>query len=274
MAELNPDDDLDALLDSALEDFDVPPVPADSSVAGETSVNSAADGVAAATIAEATAAGASVFGSEPAATEQAFLGGAPDDAALQALADELCKSFAGVDGQPPDPEALEASVARTLEMLAKNAEELKGAGGPDASVEEAMKMFGDALGKLDDPEMGGMGELMKQLLHPEFIGPPVKEMNDQYPEWMEKNRSTLSPEDLSRYTKQQSVLQQMTAIFDKEPENFDKLMDLMQQMQECGPPPPDIVKSMAPNLEFDAEGNPILAGGEGGEIDPKACPVM
>ena len=29
---------------------------------------------------------------------------------------------------------------------------------------------------------------------------------------------------------------------EKEPDNTDKVVELMQRMQECGPPPPEIVK--------------------------------
>ncbi len=38
-------------------------------------------------------------------------------------------------------------------------------------------------------------------------------------------------------------------------------------MQQCGQPPPDIVTELAPGLEFDTQGLPLLPGMGGGEGD-------
>lgn len=43
-----------------------------------------------------------------------------------------------------------------------------------------------------------------------------------------------------------------------EPENFARLMELMQDIQEYGQPSVDIIKDFAPELEFDAEGMSIM----------------
>ena len=36
-------------------------------------------------------------------------------------------------------------------------------------------------------------------------------------------------------------------------------MELMQDMQECGQPPAEIVKELAPGLEFGPNGMPLMA---------------
>jgi peroxin-19 len=61
-----------------------------------------------------------------------------------------------------------------------------------------------------------------------------------------------------------------------------RLMDLMQQIQEFGQPPAEIVNEIAPGLQLDEDGLPKMdnngglpplfgAGGEGGEED---CRIM
>ena len=48
-----------------------------------------------------------------------------------------------------------------------------------------------------------------------------------------------------------------------EPENFERWMELMQDVQEYGQPAADTVKKFAPELEFDAEGMPAMNPGVG-----------
>jgi peroxin-19 len=37
-----------------------------------------------------------------------------------------------------------------------------------------------------------------------------------------------------------------------------RLMELMQDMQECGQPPSEIIKELAPGLEFGPDGMPVM----------------
>jgi peroxin-19 len=50
--------------------------------------------------------------------------------------------------------------------------------------------------------------------------------------------------------------QQLVKTYDKEPNNTTRLVELMQDIQEYGQPPPDLIKSIAPGLELDADGLP------------------
>ena len=52
--------------------------------------------------------------------------------------------------------------------------------------------------------------------------------------------------------------QKIVAVYDTEPDNFPRLMELMQDMQECGQPPSEIIKDLAPGLEFGPDGMPVM----------------
>jgi peroxin-19 len=49
-------------------------------------------------------------------------------------------------------------------------------------------------------------------------------------------------------------------VYEKEPDNVTRLMDLMQEVQEYGQPPTEIIQEIAPGIELDAEGMPKLDG--------------
>ena len=61
-----------------------------------------------------------------------------------------------------------------------------------------------------------------------------------------------------RRSRQCEHFQQLVHVYETEPENTQKLMMLMQAVQEFGQPPADIIQDIAPGLELDEEGSPKL----------------
>lgn len=51
---------------------------------------------------------------------------------------------------------------------------------------------------------------------------------------------------------------------------FDKVLDLMHEMQTCGQPPDDLIGEQSGLFQLDAEGNPVLPPG----VDPSNCSIM
>jgi peroxin-19 len=47
-------------------------------------------------------------------------------------------------------------------------------------------------------------------------------------------------------------------VYETEPTNTGKLMNLMQNVQAYGQPPREIIQEIAPGLEMDADGMPKL----------------
>ncbi len=84
----------------------------------------------------------------------------------------------------------------------------------------------------------------------------------QYPEWLKRNREQLSADEYARYEKQYRYCLQIIQLFDQEDDDGSggekalKITGLMQQMQDCGAPPPEILQQLAPGLELGADGLP------------------
>ncbi len=105
--------------------------------------------------------------------------------------------------------------------------------------------------------------VMKQLLDRDVMYEPMKEVCTRFPKYLAEHKKTLSPEEYTRYGTQYQYFQRIVHVYETEPNNFDRLMELMQDIQEYGQPPVEIIKELAPELEFDSEGMPIMNPGEG-----------
>ncbi|TDH68618.1 hypothetical protein CCR75_000314 [Bremia lactucae] len=201
--------------------------------------------------------------------EQAFreLGTDADAENIEQLLGSL-KTENGTD----ETDDVNVGVAKTLQDMAKAAEDMEDMG--TAQVEamgedmmaEMMKKF-EAMGEKNDFE-GLVDGMMQQLLSKDVMYDPIKQICERrklthviihkYPEWLADRKALLSKEDYERYGKQFQCFQQIVATYESEPDNFARLSELMQEMQETGQPPSEIVKELAPGLQFDKEGMPLL----------------
>ncbi|PKA46468.1 Peroxisome biogenesis protein 19-2 [Apostasia shenzhenica] len=92
--------------------------------------------------------------------------------------------------------------------------------------------------------------MMQQLLSKEILQEPMKEIGERYPKWLEEHKDRLSKEEYDRYHHQYELILKLNEVYEEEPDNFQKIVDLMQKMQECGQPPSDIVQELAPGLDL------------------------
>lgn len=72
------------------------------------------------------------------------------------------------------------------------------------------------------------------------------------------NRRDLSESEYGNYGKQYQTFQKILAVYDTEPDNFPRLMELMYDIQYYGQPPFEIIRDLAPGLKFDENGMPIM----------------
>ncbi|KAL7462153.1 hypothetical protein ACHAXS_002542 [Conticribra weissflogii] len=100
--------------------------------------------------------------------------------------------------------------------------------------------------------------VMKQLLNKDLMYEPMKQVMLRFPKWLAENKEELSEEEYQRYGTQYQYFQRIVRVYETEPDNFPRLMELMQDIQEFGQPPVDIIKELAPELNFDDEGVPIM----------------
>lgn len=92
--------------------------------------------------------------------------------------------------------------------------------------------------------------MMQQLLSKEILHEPMKEIGERYPTWLEDNKAKLPDEEYARYSRQYGLIKDLNQVYEAEPENFNKIVELMQKMQECGQPPNDIVQEIAPDFDL------------------------
>ncbi|EGZ30038.1 hypothetical protein PHYSODRAFT_310116 [Phytophthora sojae] len=174
-----------------------------------------------------------------------------------------------MDSTSDETDDVNAGVAKTLQNMAKAAEDMEGVG--TAQVEamgeemmaEMMKKFEEMGEKNDFQDL--VDGMMQQLLSKDVMYDPMKQICERvrngarlYPEWLAEKESLLSKEDYERYGKQYQYFQQIVAVYESEPDNFARLSELMQEVQETGQPPSEIVNDLAPGLQFDDEGMPIM----------------
>lgn len=187
-----------------------------------------------------------------------MLGNEPD---LLAHLEQFAQAAASADHDSPSSLAdLEANLARTMNHLAQNAKDLENC--PTAPLNEDffkamsdMNLAGGSDGELDFlPLMQGM---MQNLLSKDVLYPALKDLKEKYPAWLEENRASLPSEELDRYRKQYDLVCDVCSEYDAETsvdsdevkkKRFEKLLSLMQQMQEYGQPPADLVGEMPPGF--------------------------
>lgn len=70
-------------------------------------------------------------------------------------------------------------------------------------------------------------------------------MCDKFPEWLALNAEALGKEDYERYGAQYQYFQRIVAVYETEPDNFPRIMELMQDVQQYGQPPAEIIKVLS-----------------------------
>ncbi|KAH7840465.1 hypothetical protein Vadar_017333 [Vaccinium darrowii] len=122
----------------------------------------------------------------------------------------------------------------------------------DAMMEDWAKQFEELAGTKDMESI--VETMMQQLLSKEILHEPMKEIGERYPKWLEEHQSKLSKEDYDRYSHQYEFIKDLIQVYETEPGNFNKIVELMQKMQECGQPPNDIVQELAPDFDLSSLG--------------------
>ncbi|KAI0499781.1 hypothetical protein KFK09_017989 [Dendrobium nobile] len=239
-------DDLDQLLDNALDDFaklDLAPTQRGSGGGGEGKEG-----------------GGDVLASPPSSSSSS------SSTSVRGLGMGLPTLRARKQGKqqialPPKKshatEALEKLTQQTREAVrelesvtAAAAAGSRGTGGFDEEgmVEDFVKQFEELAGSQDMESI--VETMMQQLLSKDILQEPMKEIGERYPKWLQEHKDRLSKEEYDRYSRQYELILKLNEAYEEDPDNFNKIVDIMQKMQECGQPPSDIVDELAPGLDI------------------------
>ena len=186
---------------------------------------------------------------------------------------ESCERAAQNSGE----EQFEQSLQDTLKKMTENMQSLPNR--CDIPEEELARIWANLGVGADDSatsSSGGGGgggvlpdimplvtNMMQNLLSKDILFPALKDLVERYPAWLQANRDTLSPEDVQRYEKQLQLMRHVCVEFEAESpedsestrkERFQRILATMQEMQECGSPPQDLVGGLPdgapPELDF------------------------
>ncbi|GAA0176098.1 membrane traffic protein [Lithospermum erythrorhizon] len=120
--------------------------------------------------------------------------------------------------------------------------------GNDAMMEDWVKQFEEMAGGQDMESI--VETMMQQLLSKDILHEPMKEIAERYPKWLVDNKAKLSSEDYKRYSHQYELIKELIRVYETVPGDFTKVVELMQKMQDCGQPPSDIVQELAPDFDL------------------------
>ncbi|KZL68490.1 pex19 protein family [Colletotrichum incanum] len=153
--------------------------------------------------------------------------------------------------------SFQETIKKTMERMQASGQQATAAAAESSTEDflaEMMKQLGEG-----NMEGGGGNEeefskmlmgMMEQLTNKEILYEPMKELNDKFPEWFEKNREKTPTEDLKRYEEQQALVKEIVAKFeektyaDSNAADREYIVDRMQKMQAAGSPPSDLVGDM------------------------------
>eukprot|EP00743_Colponemidia_sp_Colp-15_P002604 GILK01002821.1.p1 GENE.GILK01002821.1~~GILK01002821.1.p1 ORF type:complete len:258 (+),score=43.25 GILK01002821.1:45-776(+) len=189
------------------------------------------------------------------ATDQTNTNDTPDEKVLADFAESMSKALADLNLQPEDGAPLDGDFAETMQKaLAELNGDPENMGDFNPAAMEGLFSQFERMG--DQPEFQGMmDQLMKQLLSKDVMYDPIALVVSKFPEYLEKNKEKLSPEDLERYNGQFLRFQEVLRVYDTEPENMDRVVFLMEQLQSYGPPPQEILAELGPGNAFGPDGN-------------------
>ncbi|KAH6627099.1 Pex19 protein family-domain-containing protein [Chaetomium sp. MPI-SDFR-AT-0129] len=158
----------------------------------------------------------------------------------------------------PADESFQETIRRTMERMQTSGDQATAAAaaeGSDDFLAELLKQMQsggaglDGEGNEEDFSKMLMG-MMEQLTNKEILYEPMKELDDKFPAWMEKNRATTSADDLKKYEEQQTLVREIVGKFeeagysDSNAADREYIVDRMQKMQASGSPPSDLVGDM------------------------------
>ncbi|KAJ1730986.1 Peroxisome chaperone and import receptor [Coemansia biformis] len=183
---------------------------------------------------------------------------APGPAAAAAVGSEAPTGSTEPEGST-EPASFQDKIKATMDKLKDSANQADAAsddlGGADM-MEELMRQL-DQAG--DDPKLDSLvDDVIGQLMSKEVLQQPLKELDAAYPAYLEKNKDVLPADELRRYRQQHEYIRQLLELFgqtDDDAVNDPRTVELMQKMQDCGQPPNELLKLLAPDMELDDTGN-------------------
>lgn len=172
-------------------------------------------------------------------------GDAVPGAGAEAEAEGASSAKSGAAGAAADA-SFQETIRRTMERMQTSGDQATAAaatGSGDDFMSELMKQMssGDFSGEGSEEEFSKMlMGMMEQLTNKEILYEPMKELDDKFPEWFEKNKDSTPADDLKRYEEQRLLVREIVAKFeessysDSNAADREYIVDRMQRVRNDG----------------------------------------
>lgn len=200
-----------------------------------------------------------------------------DDASFTNKMTDLLQGFTqeSSSSESKKPEASdggEDAVSEAVKSLVENIEEIK-----DSMNTEQFPSNFDFGDFKNDGVFPVMEQMFQMIMSKEVLYPSLVAVRDKYPSWLDENRSKISAEESVRYDKQYKIIDKICVLFENEddadPEDikqkrFMELLQLLQDMTELGQPPKDFSESL-PSVPMNGLLNSLPT-----DMEPNNCNMM
>jgi peroxin-19 len=142
-----------------------------------------------------------------------------------------------VDGE----KTFQETIKKTMERMQASGDQATAAAASDntddilAEMMKAMQASGlDGEGGEEDFSKMLLG-MMEQLTNKEILYEPMKELDDKFPEWMEKNKGKVKEDDMKRYKEQQVYVREIVGRFEEKTYKDENAADreyIVERMQK------------------------------------------
>lgn len=138
--------------------------------------------------------------------------------------------------------SFQETIRRTMERMQNSGEQATAAaasGGGDDFMSEMLKQLssGDFNPDGSEEEFSKMlMGMMEQLTNKDILYEPMKELDDKFPAWFEKNKDSTPSDDLKRYEDQKALVKEIVTKFeestysDNNPADREYIVDRMQKV--------------------------------------------
>ncbi|EIW56168.1 Pex19 protein [Trametes versicolor FP-101664 SS1] len=170
-------------------------------------------------------------------------------------------------GAPTD--SFQENIRKAMERMKESDRKADEATSSGDGLDDIFSKLGDGVNGMESEEelQGLLENMMSQLMSKAVLYEPLKELSDKFPSYLKDNATTLSDEDKTRFAAQSKVVAQIVATFEDpsytedDPVKGLKIVELMQEMQEHGSPPAEIMGPLPPGFDLGADGLPKVPEG-------------
>ena len=155
----------------------------------------------------------------------------------------------------PAPTNVQESVKAAVDMFSEGAATSNNSDDFSEAFLENLLSSIEGLDMNDDEALDSMLEsMMSEMMCKETLCPPIQNLVDQFPAWLDDNRASLSREELTNYEQQYEGYRDVLGMLGAESDNgklSDEVMAKLGEVQELGNPPEALLNGLLPDFGSD-----------------------